>query len=164
MNIIAKQLINHLAVIGKFVPLIFFYSKVMRHIKLSETEKKELAKLYETSINAVIKRRCKALLMSNMEIYSMQEIVDEIGICRTTLYHLFNRWEFSTNRKDKFKALSISKGRGAKPKLDSVKDELPKLVEKYNGKMSIILQVLKEKYGIKVCRLTLAKYLGKLSL
>ena len=90
-----------MVVIGEFLPLIFFYSKVMRHIKLSETEKKELARLYETTTNAVIKRRCKALLMSNMEVYSMQEIVDEIGICRTTLYHLFNRWEFSTNRKDR---------------------------------------------------------------
>lgn len=119
----------------------------MRHIKLSETEKKELARLYETSTNAVIKRRCKALLMSNMEIYSMQEIVDEIGICRTTLYHLFNRWEFSTNRKDKFKALSIGKGRGAKLKLDSVKDELPKLVEKYNGKTNVMLRVLEENMG-----------------
>lgn len=131
----------------------------MRHIKLSETEKKELARLFETSTNVVTKRRCKALLMSDMKVYSMQEIVDEIGICRTTLYHLFNRWESSTNRKDRFKALSIGKGRGAKSKLDSVKDELPKLAEKYNGKTNIILRVLEEKYGIKICRLTLQKYL-----
>lgn len=119
----------------------------MRHIKLSETEKKELSRLYETSTNAVIKRRCKALLMSNMEVHSMQEIVDEIGICRTTLYHLFNRWEFSTNRKDRFKALSIGKGRGAKPKLDSVKDELPKLGEKYNGKRVLYFGYLKKNMG-----------------
>ena len=79
-----------------------------------------------------------------------------------TLYHLFNRWEFSTNRKDRFRALSIGKGRGAKPKLDSVTDELPKLVEKYNGKTNVILRVLEEKYGIKVCRLTLQKYLKHL--
>ncbi|MCS2957674.1 hypothetical protein NXX53_11970 [Bacteroides salyersiae] len=107
-----------------------------------------------------LKDGVKALLMSNMEVHSMQEIVDEIGICRTTLYHLFNRWEFSTNRKDRFKALSIGKGRGAKPKLDSVKDELPKLGEKYNGKTSVILRVLEEKYGIKVSRPTLQKYLS----
>ncbi len=131
----------------------------MRHIKLSETEKKELARLYETNTNVVVKRRCKALLMSNMEIYSMQEIVDEIGICRTTLYHLFNRWESSTSRKDKFKALSIGKGRGAKPKLDSVKDELPDLIKKYNGKTNVILRVLEEQYGIKVCRLTLQRWI-----
>ena len=97
--------------------------------------------------------------MSNMESYSMQEIVDEIGICRTTLYHLFNRWESSVNRKDKFKALSIGKGRGAKPKLDSVKEELPKLIEKYNGKMNVILRVLKEQYGVKVSRPTLQRCL-----
>lgn len=144
---------------GEFVHLIFFYSKVMRHIKLSKTEKKVLTRLYETNTNTVIKRRCKALLMSNREVHSMQEIVDEIGICRTTLYHLFNRWELSTNRKDKFKALSIGKGRGAKPKLDSVKDELPKLVEKYNGKTSVILRILDEKYRLKVSRPTLQKYL-----
>ncbi|MCD7849303.1 MAG: hypothetical protein LUH63_05915 [Parabacteroides sp.] len=84
-----------------------------------------------------------------MEVYSMQEIVDEIGFCRTTLYHLFNRWEYSTNRKDRFKALSIGKGRGAKPKLDSVKDELPKLVEKHNGKTSVILRVLEKNMGLR---------------
>lgn len=89
----------------------------------------------------------------------MQEIVDEIGICRTTLYHLFNHWKFSTNQKDRFKVLSIGKGQGAKPKLDSVKDELPKLVEKYNNKTSVILQVLEENYGITVSRPTLQKYL-----
>lgn len=89
----------------------------------------------------------KLLLMSNMEVYPMQEIVDEIGICRTTLYHLFNRWVFSPNRKDRFKALSIGKGRGAKPKLDSVKDELPILVERYNNKTSVILRVLKKNMG-----------------
>lgn len=145
--------------IGEFVLLTFFYSKIMRYIKLSETERKELVRLYEINTNVVIKRRCKALLMSNMEIYSMQEIVDEIGICRTTLYHLFNRWESSSNRKDKFKALNIGKGRGAKPKLDLVKEELPELVKKYNGKTNIILRVLEEQYGIKVSRPTLKKYL-----
>ncbi len=131
----------------------------MRNIKLSETEKRELTRLLATNTNSVVQRRCKALLMSNMESYSMQEIVDEIGICRTTLYHLFNRWESSVNRKDKFKALSIGKGRGAKPKLDSVKEELPKLIEKYNGKMNVILRVLKEQYGVKVSRPTLQRCL-----
>lgn len=131
----------------------------MRNIKLSETEKRELTRLLATNTNSVVQRRCKALLMSNMETYSMQEIVDEIGICRTTLYHLFNRWESSVNRKDKFKALSIGKGRGTKPKLDSVRDVLPGLVKKYNEKISVILRVLEVNYDIKVCRLTLQKYL-----
>ena len=127
--------------IGEFITLIFFYFKVMRHIKLSKTEKKELTRLYETSTNAVIKRRCKALLMSNMEIYSMQEIVDEIGICRTTLYYFFNRWEFSNNRKDRFQALCIGIGRGAQHKLDSVKVELSKCVENNDGQPIVLLWI-----------------------
>jgi len=134
----------------------------MRNIKLSETEKRELTRLLATNTNSVVQRRCKALLMSNMEIYSMQEIVDEIGICRTTLYHLFNRWESSTNWKDKFKALSIGKGRGAKPKLDPVRDVLPDLVKKCNGKTKLIHRELKKKYGIIVCRATLRSYLREL--
>ncbi|EYA72091.1 hypothetical protein M132_1233 [Bacteroides fragilis str. S24L15] len=39
---------------------------------------------------------------------------------------------------------------------------MPKLVEKYNGKTNVILRVLEEKYGIKVCRQTLQKYLKHL--
>ncbi len=132
----------------------------MRNIKLSETEKRELTRLLATNTNSVVQRRCKALLMSNMQTYSMQEIVDEIGICRTTLYHLFNRWESSVNRKDKFKALSIGKGRGAKPKLDSVRDVLPDLVKKYNGKISVILRILEVNYGITVCKGTLRRWIN----
>lgn len=132
----------------------------MRNIKLSETEKRELTRLLATNTNSVVQRRCKALLMSNMQTYSMQEIVDEIGICRTTLYHLFNRWESSANRKDKFKALSIGKGRGAKPKLDSVRDVLPDLVKKYNGKISVILRILEVNYGITVCKGTLRRWIN----
>lgn len=132
----------------------------MRNIKLSETEKRELTRLLATNTNSVVQRRCKALLMSNMETYSMQEIVAEIGICRTTLYHLFNRWESSVNRKDKFKALSIGKGRGAKPKLDSVRDVLPDLIKKYNGKTSVILRALEVNYGITVCKGTLRKWIS----
>ena len=132
----------------------------MRNIKLSETEKRELTRLLATNTNSVVQRRCKALLMSNMQTYSMQEIVDEIGICRTTLYHLFNRWESSANRKDKFKALSIGKGRGAKHKLDSVRDVLPDLVKKYNGKISVILRILEVNYGITVCKGTLRRWIN----
>lgn len=132
----------------------------MRNIKLSETEKRELTRLLATNTNSVVQRRCKALLMSNMQTYSMQEIVDEIGICRTTLYHLFNRWESSVNRKDKFKTLSIGKGRGAKPKLDSVRDVLPDLVKKYNGKISVILRILEVNYGITVCKGTLRRWIN----
>ena len=134
----------------------------MRYIKLSKVEERELSRLLSTSSNSVVCKRSKALLMSNMEIYSMQEIAKEVGVCRTTLYHLFNRWESSSNRKDRFEALNIGKGRGTKPKLDFVKGELPNLFEKYNGKINVILRVLEEKYGITVCPITLRKYLKEI--
>jgi len=134
----------------------------MRCVKLSEIERKELTRLLRTSKNSVILKRCNALLLSDREINSMQEIAEEVGFCRTTLYHLFNRWELSTNRIDRFKALRIGEGRGAKPKLDSIKNELPEIFKKCNGKVYKILQMLEIKYGITVCRATLRKYLNNL--
>ncbi len=89
--------------------------------------------------------------------------MDEIGICRTTLCLLFIRWESSTNRKDKFKTLSVGKDRGAKPQLDLVKDELPELVKRNNCKTNVILRLLEEQYGIRICRLILQRALRIIS-
>lgn len=57
--------------------------------------------------------------------------------------------------------LFIKNDRDAKPKLDSIIEELPDLVQRYNGKIPVILRVIEEYYEIKVSSPTLQKYLGK---
>lgn len=61
----------------------------------------------------------------------------------------------------KIDTLFIKNDRDAKPKLDSIIEELPDLVEWYNGKIPVILRVIEEYYEIKVSSPTLQKYLEK---
>jgi len=88
----------------------------------------------------------------------MKEIIEVTGMSRTTLYRFFENWD-NSEFSEKIDSIFIKSGRGAKPKLDLIKDELPDLAQRYNGHISVILKVLKENYGITVCRLTLQKYL-----
>lgn len=129
----------------------------MRFIELEDSEKEELVRRYANHKSAIVRKRVQALVLSS-KYYSMKEIIETTGMSRTTLYRFFKKWE-NAELSEKIETLFIKDGRGAKPKLDSVKDELPKLIERYNGKTSVILRMLEEKYGIKVSRPTLQKHL-----
>ncbi len=130
----------------------------MRFIELEDSEKEELVRRYANHKNATVRKRVQALILSS-QYYSMKEIIEATGMSRTTLYRFFEEWE-NTGSSEKIDTLFIKDGRGAKLKLDSVKNELPNLVERYNGKISVILRVLEENYGIKVSRPTLMKLLS----
>jgi len=132
----------------------------MRFIELEESEKEELVRRYANHKNATVRKRVQALILSS-QYYSMKEIIEATGMSRTTLYRFFEDWD-NAEFSEKIDTLFIKEGRGAKPKLDSVKDELPNLVEQYNGKISVILRVLEENYGIIVSRPTLQKYLKEI--
>lgn len=134
----------------------------MRFIELSDFEIESIKEQFKNHKSPVIQKRIRMLELSS-QYKSMGEIAKELNVSRTTLYHFFEAWE-SAEYKDKRKTLFIKEGRGAKPKLDSVKDELPILVEKYNGNIKKILQVLEDDYNIQVCSLTLRKYLTKAKL
>lgn len=127
----------------------------MRFIELEDSEKEELVRRYANHKNATVRKRVQALILSS-QYYSMKEIIEATGMSRTTLYRFFEEWE-NAEFSEKIDTLFIKPGRGAKPKLDSIKDELPNLVQRYNGRISVILRVLEENYGIKVCRLTLQR-------
>lgn len=133
----------------------------MRFIELEDSEKEEMVRRFGKHKSATVRRRIQALILSS-QYYSMKEIIEATGISRTTLYRFFEDWE-KAEFSEKLDTLFIKEGRGAKPKLDSVKDELPNLVKRYNGKTSVILRVLEENYGIKVSRPTLKKYLKNTS-
>lgn len=132
----------------------------MRFIELEDSEKEELVRRYANHKNATVRKRVQALILSS-QYYSMKEIIEATGMSRTTLYRFFKEWE-NTELSERIDTLFIKDDRGAKPKLYSIIEELLNLVERYNGKVSIILRVLEENYGIIVSRPTLQKYLKKL--
>ena len=131
----------------------------MRFIELEDSEKEELVRRYANHKNATVRKRVQALILSS-QYYSMKEIIEATGMSRTTLYRFFKEWE-NTELSERIDTLFIKDGRGAKPKLDSIIEELPDLAGRYNGRISVILRVLEENYGIKVSRPTLKKYLSK---
>lgn len=140
----------------------YYYFEEMRFIELSEFEIEALKKRFGKHKNPVVQKRLRALELSS-QYKSMKVIAEELNISRTTLYHFFEAWD-KAEYNNKPEALFIKEGRGAKPKLDSVKDELPILVEKYNRNIKKILQVLEDDYNIQVCSLTLRKYLNKINI
>ena len=129
----------------------------MRFIELEDSEKEELMRRYANHKSTTVRKRVQALILSS-QYYSMKEIIEATGMSRTTLYRFFGKWE-NAELSEKIETLFIKDGRGAKPKLDSVIEELPDLLERYNGRISVILRMLEENYGIKVSRPTLQKYL-----
>lgn len=133
----------------------------MRFVELEDSEKEELTRRYANHENATVRKRVQALILSS-QYYSMKEIIEATGMSRTTLYRFFEEWE-NTELSERIETLFIKDGRGAKPKLDSIIEELPDLVERYNSRISVILRVIEEIYGIKVSRPTLQKYLKNLN-
>lgn len=138
-----------------------YYFEKMRFIEISDFEIEALKERFGNHKNPVVQKRLRALELSS-QYKSMKEIAEELNISRTTLYHFFEAWDKS-EFKDKPEALFIKEGRGAKPKLESVKDELPILVKKYNRNIKKILQILEDDYDIRVCSLTLRKYLKQMN-
>lgn len=132
----------------------------MRFIELEDNEKEEMVRRFGNHRSATVRKRVQALILST-QYYSMKEIIEATGISRTTLYRFFEDWD-NAEFTEKLDTLFIKDGRGAKPKLDSIIEELPDLAERYNGRISVILRVIEENYGIKVSRPTLKKYLKNL--
>ena len=135
----------------------------MKHIKLSEREKTLLIQSLKSDNERLVKK-CKAILLSNQEIYTMTEIAEMLDICRTSVHYIFKEWEQlkKYNPKNRIQIFGeIGEGRGAKSKLEPIKDKLPDLVKKYNRRTKKLLQIIGENYGIKVTRVTLQNYLKK---
>lgn len=138
----------------------------MKYIKLTEREKTLLIQSLNSENERLVKR-CKAILLANQEIYSMQEIAEMLDICRTSVHYIFKEWEEFKEEKPKKRIRLLGQiydGRGAKSKLEPIKDKLPDLVKKYNRRTKKLLQVIEENYGIKVTRVTFQNYLKKIRL
>ena len=129
----------------------------MRRIRLTEEEKQQLENLYKTSPNSVVRERSFCLLLSNKG-HNLVEIAAISTFCRQTLSTLLNAWE-SASSNEKLATLRIDSGRGAKVKLNSVKDLLPDMVKTHSRNLNPILELLEKEHNIKVCKLTLHNFL-----
>lgn len=129
----------------------------MRFVRLSEEERKELEKLYKTSPNSVVRSRSLSLLYSNQR-RSIKEVSNLVGISRRSFERLLKVWESAVGE-EKYKALSIAEGRGAKIKLTPVKDLLEDLVKEHSRNLNPVLSELETNHNIKVCKLTLQNFL-----
>jgi transposase len=79
-----------------------------------------------------------------------------LKINRFKIVRQVNSWESSP---DRYSTLSIAKGRGAKVKLDPVKELLPDLVKEHCRNLNPILDKLEKEHNIKVCKSTLQHFL-----
>ena len=132
----------------------------MRIIRLSEEEKEHLENLYKTSPNSVVRKRSLILLYSN-EKRSIKEVGELVHVSRRSIERFFDAWESST---DKYSTLSIAEGRGAKVKLEPVKELLPAMAKEHSRNLNPILEELAENHNIKVCKLTLQNFLKDIGL
>lgn len=76
-----------------------------------------------------------------------------------SVWRFFNAWERAENLEEKQKTLGIKKGRGAKNKLESVREIIPELVRENARNLNVVLSILKEKHQINVCKVTLQNFL-----
>jgi len=90
---------------------------------------------------------------------SMKKISLLKNVSWHTVSRFFNSWERADGVGEKIKCLTIKKGRGAKSKLEKIKDILIDLVKSHNRSVNTLLAILSEKHGIKVCRDTLRNFL-----
>ncbi len=130
----------------------------MRFITLTEEERILIDTQYKRSSSPVVRERCMFLKLSSQN-KSMMEIsrIMEVGRLRVTIF--FNAWENAGNLSEKEKSLGIKKGRGAKLKLEKVKDVLPDLVKENSRNLNVVLDILDKKYEIKVTKPTLRNFL-----
>lgn len=130
----------------------------MRFIELTEEESILVENLYKNSDSSVVRERFMFLRLSAQK-KSMMEIsrIMQVGRLRVTLF--FNAWEQAENLSEKQKTLSIKTGRGAKLKLDPVKDILPDLVKENSRNLNVVLNILEREHEIKITKPTLRNFL-----
>lgn len=131
---------------------------IMRYITLSQDEQILVNKLEKESPNHITRLRCNLLKLSNKKL-SMKAISRLTDVKWLRIVDFFNAWENAVNLEEKLKTLSIKKGRGAKEKLEPVKDIIPDLVNKNNRNLKAVLSILAEEHQINVCKVTLQTFL-----
>lgn len=130
----------------------------MRFIKLEDSARQELDKVYQTHAKSHVRQRAHCLLLSNRG-YSIPQLADIFSTRTHTVRTWFNRWE-----KEGIQGIEIRPGRGLKPTIReddtvlvaSIKEEvgldphnLKQVVEKLNAKWNTTLTVRQLKVFLK---------------
>ena len=102
--------------------------------------------------------RCRLLILSNKKL-SMKEISRLTDTNWLRIVRFFNAWNNSKNKEEKLHTLVIKPGRGAKSKLEGVKEIIPQLVKEHSRNLNIVLSILEKEYTIKICKKTLQVFL-----
>lgn len=129
----------------------------MRYAVLTKTEVEELTSIQKHGKNMLERNRSMCLLLSSQK-KSMSEVARLMNIDRMTIVRLLDAWDNAEASK-RFKILYRVEGQGAKMKLEALKDEVPKLLEKNNRSTKLVLEELEKTYGVKVCKVTLQHFL-----
>ncbi|MCC9033008.1 hypothetical protein LNP80_13590 [Chryseobacterium sp. C-39] len=135
----------------------------MRFITLSEKEQILVNKLEKESPNHITRLRCNLLKLSHKKL-SMKEVSRLTDIKWLRIVEFFNAWENAETLSEKQKTLYIKEGRGAKVKLDPVKEILPGLIKENSRNLKVILSILSEKHQINVSKVTLQNFLKETNL
>jgi transposase len=130
----------------------------MRYIKLEESARQELTKVYRTHAKPHVRQRAQCILLSDRG-YSVPLLSDIFLTRKHTVREWFNRWE-----SEGVQGLEIRHGRGLKPSINesnidfvtSIREEvklnphnLRDVVEKLNARWNTSLTVLQVKNFIK---------------
>jgi transposase len=129
----------------------------MRRVVLTKNEKEKLTFIQKNGKTTLERNRSMCLLLSNQS-KSMSEAARLMNIDRMTVVQLFDAWDGAEANK-RFAVLYREEGNGAKPKLETVRNEIPQLLEKNNRNCKLVLEALEKEYGIKVCKITLQNFL-----
>ena len=131
----------------------------MRYIKLTESEKLELEKVYQNPSKSYLRNRIQCLLLSNQG-YSVPQLADIYSSQPRTIRNWFTRWEtFGLS------GLKILPGRGLKPAIkmeDSVLvDAIIKEVNEEPQNLSNVVARLNTRLGINLSVGQLRQFLKK---
>jgi transposase len=130
----------------------------MRFIKLEDSVRQELIKIYHTHPKSHVRRRAHCILLSDKG-YSVPKLADTFSTRTHTVRGWFDRWS-----KEGIKGLEIRPGRGLKPAINeedtalvaSIREEVSKdphnlkqVVEELNTKWDTTLTVRQLKVFLK---------------
>lgn len=125
----------------------------MRYIKLKTEDIELLELLVKTSTNNTIRKRSQCLLLSHQK-RTIKDLTMLFGIERKTVERWFDKWDL-----EGVNSLSITSGRGVKPRLKGFEEVIELQIELHNRNIKNILTFLKEEHNIIVCKRTLRNFL-----
>lgn len=134
----------------------------MRRVVLSKTERKQLEYLQKYSDNPVERNRSLCLLLSDKG-NSMAEVSRLMNIHRLTVSRLITAWEQAEGN-NRYSVLRQAEGQGAKKKLAPISTEIPRLMEEHGRNLDLVREDIRQKFGIRVCKLTLQNFLKETGL